>query len=342
MTSAVAQRFLADQKLPDDAPRPFQTAAELETDAAAVDAALHADALARAERLASGALNQSQTTAQRMTALERSVEKMAEAVATLASMSARAKPANDLSSLDGVLSIVRALKDVAQPAPAASGMMEAISMMGAFMNLRNDIVESVTPPPVVTPDNAMASMLPALIGPLTKLIDKQSERESQPRARRMVAQPAQPPRALAAPIAPAPPPPEPETMNAPDPSALPAVDAAISALMDGIPIYARHMITDAAAKQSDPALWADIVLDVVPDEALQSMHSALSSASALKDLLALVPAWIPYKKWIKDLIDAIRDRLVSELDITEETELPGGAANGDDGTEENTDASGGA
>lgn len=314
MSSQVAARFLADQKMPDDAPRPFQAAADLEAESAAVDAALQADALARAERLATGALNQSQTTAQRMTALERSVEKMVEAVTALASVTARAKPANDLGSLDGVLSIVRALKDVAAPAPAASGMMEAISMMGAFMNLRADIVESVTPPPVITPDNAMASMLPALIGPLTKLLDRQSDREAQPRVRRIAAPPAQPARAIAAPIA-APPATEPDAMTPPDHSALPAVSAAISTLMDGIPVYARHMITDAAAKNSDPQLWADMVLDVVPDDALQNMHGALSSASALRDLLALVPAWIPYKKWIKDLIDAIRDRLVAELDI---------------------------
>lgn len=251
------------------------------------------------------------TMATRISGLERMIEQLARVA-----VAPQAAPPQGLGGLDQVLAIAKALREVAAPAPQTT-MQDTIAMMVSVLDLRERIASGVQQGGDGA-GNGFAAMVPALIGPLTTLLERESAKASAP-ARAL-------PAPAAAPVpAPAPPPP---------PPSMPA-DTVVAQLLHALPGWAKLAITEQARANVSPDGIADHVLAMLPDDAMQKLADALDNIDeTVTEMTIRIPAWVPYKAWLRKLLDAIYEKLRGELDDTSEGT---GADDGDTSDDGDTD-----
>lgn len=82
-----------------------------------------------------------------------------------------------------------------------------------------------------------------------------------------------------------------------------------------------------AAEGSDPTLYADLVLDSVPEEQLRSIMYGHGHASTIDALIAMRPDVAQHREWFQMLIDTIDGTLQAPDDL--DPSVPGAAQYGD-------------
>lgn len=263
--------------------------------------------VAKLERMTRTMLEQATAQQLRMTAIEKSLERVARDLASTPPQQPQYAPqphaTPGIGSLDQVLQVAKALRDVAAPAPQTT-MQDAIAMMMSVLELREKIAGSVVAP---TEAGGVASMLPMLIGPLSEMLARESDKQKTPqpsqRTRQAVAQPA--------------------TLSIPA-TTEPVRVTPVVEMLNAIPQWARMAITQQAAVNADPGTFADSLLAMIPESLLDTLAGTIAPIDdAIEEILMKVPAWIPYKAWLRKLLDAIYARLVEEIDAdTAETASP--------------------
>jgi hypothetical protein len=92
------------------------------------------------------------------------------------------------------------------------------------------------------------------------------------------------------------------------PAALPSDP--VAAMATKIPNVARVWLADCAKKDKDPSLYADVVLDSLPDTVYAQLPDLLGNEDFAARLCAAVPQFAVYPAWFAKLADALRTALL--------------------------------
>jgi hypothetical protein len=248
------------------------------------------------DRVLTAMAEQHQTNAARITAMEGMIQQLARTLAATVAAPvapvAPAAPANPLAGLDQVVAIAKMLRDVAAPAPQTT-MKDSMEMMMMVLDMRERIAAGV--PRDSGDGGTLGAVLPALVGPLAELLSRQAA--------------TTPPAAVAAP-APAPTAAISATTHKPPAPMPPAPTTPVGKLLATLPVWAKLAITAQAEANADVDAIADHVLAAVPDSMLESvLEIAGNTETTVEELVALIPKWLPYRKWLRELLDAIHAKL---------------------------------
>lgn len=246
----------------------------------------------RIERLVRAMAEQSKADAQRLQSLERLLEQLArQAVAPVAPLAAQPV---QFGALEQFASMAKIMREIAAPAPQTT-MADTMQMMMTFLDFREKIAASAQ---AAGDGSGFGSLLPALIGPLTELLQRESAKT-----------PATPP-APAVPAVrqlPAPSPTPPATQAVMPPSV-------IGDLLAALPTWAKMAISAQASQNVDPATIVDHVLAALSDDVLAKFAEAIADTdAAVEEITMRIPSWIPYKSWLRRLLKVITERLMEEL-----------------------------
>lgn len=170
-----------------------------------------------------------------------------------------------------------------QPAPDVDFASKSIDMFMKGLELARDLKEDASPA-----DNSIGGMLRTVLGsPL--MAQAVAAATPQPR-------PAQPRPAIAGPQQPqAQPQPQPQ-QSQPQPTQPEAADF-------NMLHYYYGLLCQKAAAGADPVLYAEVVLDNVPDDTLNNLLTR--QPTPLDALLAEYPAAAPHREWFATLIDTL-------------------------------------
>lgn len=215
-----------------------------------------------------------------------------------------ASPAPTVDPLVMALKIVEVMKPAAAPAVVApaSDPIALFTLFDKMLDVRERIAGDVEPAPPPSALERIAEPMMNLLGRAADANDQQMKRRT------------------ARPAAPAPTTPAPSPTVAPAPGAEAAAVAAVSAapadplaqLAQRVPAIARGYLASCARGDKDPALYADVVLDALPDDVVQQLPALLAGDDAAARLCALIPQWTPYPGWIGELVQAIRAALAED------------------------------
>lgn len=219
---------------------------------------------------------------------------------------AAARPPSGVSSLlDGqnlpavitaVTGAIVALRPPPPPAPPPPPVLDtsdrAIDMLMRGIELAQGLRESTSPA-----DNSIGGMLRTFLqSPLMAQAVAAATTPARPAA------PPQPRAALPAPSTPQ------QAQPQPQPQPQPAQPEAPD--MTNVLHYYYGLLCQKAAAGADPVLYAEVVLDNVPDETLNDLLTR--QPTPLDALLAEYPAAVPHRDWFATLIDTLMSAMTEE------------------------------
>ncbi len=187
-------------------------------------------------------------------------------------------PAPQVSSLSQFAEMAKIMRDLT-PAPVAAApatpMLEMFAMMNGFQDMRDRLTEDAEP------RDGLASVVDKGLNALTPLLQQKLDNDAKAlttRGRRRIA-----------PLAPS------------DP---------VAALAAKIPGAARMYLANQAKRDKEPGLYAEVILDALPDTVYAKLPEMLGRDDFAAALCAAVPQFAPYPAWFAKLADALRVSLL--------------------------------
>jgi hypothetical protein len=192
-------------------------------------------------------------------------------------------PPNPLVQFAEIAKVIRELMP-APPAPVASDPMVMFKMMDTMLDLRARVQEDA---PV---DNGIATVVRDGIQPLIALVRERWDMDKTAQRLRATPENGTPARRSSAPTS--------------DP---------ILMLTSRIPALGRAYLAGAARNRSDPALYAELVLDQIPAADYDGLPALLSQPDFTARLLKAVPEFEPYPVWFGELVRAMYQSVTAEI-----------------------------
>lgn len=217
--------------------------------------------------------------------LEKQVAQLAELVGKLVAQQTAPPQVN---AVDQVVAIAKALREVAPPA-AATDAATMFKMFDTMLDLRGRIAEETGDRPA---DNGISTIVREGIQPMIALVREHMAQENGKTRR-------------AAPAAAAP-------LRSSTPSADPLVN-----LASRVPAVGRAFLAGAARAKKDPQLYAEMVLDQIPETDYDTLPQLLLLPDFTTRLLAIVPEWQQFPVWFSELFRAMYESLTREIVIEE-------------------------
>lgn len=190
------------------------------------------------------------------------------------------------SAVDQVVAIAKALREVA-PASPTSDPVAMFKMFDTMLDLRGRIAEETGERPA---DNGIATIVREGITPMLSLVREHMAQENGKQRR-------------AAPAA-----------AAPIRSSTPSTDPIVN-LANRIPTMGRAFLAGVARGKKDPQLYAEMVLDQIPESDYQALPQLLLLPDFTTRLLAVVPEWQQFPVWFTELFRAMYESLTREIVI---------------------------
>lgn len=79
-----------------------------------------------------------------------------------------------------------------------------------------------------------------------------------------------------------------------------------------IPLPARHFLLGCAKGDKDPSLYADLILDQIPEEMYPEIPALLERPDVVDVFCKVVPAFASYRPWFEQLVGALRDAIARD------------------------------
>jgi hypothetical protein len=193
------------------------------------------------------------------------------------------------SAVDQVVAIAKALREVAPPAAAATDPVAMFTMFDKMLDLRGRIAEETGDRPA---DNGITTIVREGIQPMISLVrehmanEKTNQRRAAPGAAAAAAGSVR--------------------------SSTPSTDPIIS-LANRIPTMGRAFLAGLARGKKDPQLYAEMVLDQIPESDYQALPQLLLLPDFTTRMLAAVPEWQEFPVWFTELFRAMYESLTQEI-----------------------------
>jgi hypothetical protein len=217
-----------------------------------------------------------------LTRIETVMAGFAESIKALIESQRSAPASHSTAYFLETVKLVREMMPAPAPAPAGGSPADMFATLNSMLDLRERIADTTE----ARQGDGFASAVEKGIGPLVSLVNRKLDIEEKTLEQRKEARV----RARLAPVA-----------------AVPADP--VAALAATVPGIARTYLANAARSQKDATLYAELVLDQLPDVAQRRMPTLLEDAEFSAKLCAAVPQWAPYPAWFASLADAMRELL---------------------------------
>lgn len=203
---------------------------------------------------------------------------MATMAATVQGIAEAVRPRAQVNPVDDVVAVARALKELtpaAAPAQSQSAV-EVFDLVHKVLALRDDIAGQVDR----EPPSDFGAIVEGGVKPLLQVMNRSLDLQEKRMQQRRIPAPG------VVPVA---------TVPAASPVA--TTDDGALAVIQRVPRSAWGFLLGCAQRDADPALYADMALDLINDDDVAAIRPLLDGDAFLSTLCAAVPALTPHREW---------------------------------------------